>query len=244
MEKLSRYKTKLVANGKSQQLDIDCDETFSLVVKPSTICVVLHTFLPCSWHLHQLDVKNAFLHGDLQKIVYMHQPLDFVDKSKPDHVYLLWRSLYGFKQALGTWYTRFGTVAKCVGFLQRRSDPSLYIVIYPWSWLHHGVSLLLHWRHHSYCLHTNFASTDHFTAWQSIWTHRHGTTSPFFGIAVMHNDACFFLSQLNYVVDILHRASKTACNPCHTPVETKAKDLLMKVHHLLTRRCTVAWLEH
>ena len=96
---LKKYKSRLVANGKSQQLGIDCDETFSPVVKSATIRTVLHIALARGWPLHQLDVQNAFLHGDLAETVYMHQPPGYVDKSKPDHVCLLKRSLYGLKQA-------------------------------------------------------------------------------------------------------------------------------------------------
>lgn len=91
---LKKYKSRLVANGKSQQLGIDCDETFSPVVKPATIRTVLHIALARGWPLHQLDVQNAFLHGDLAETVYMHQPPGYVDKSKPDHVLIETLSLW------------------------------------------------------------------------------------------------------------------------------------------------------
>ena len=60
-----RYKTHLVNDGKSQREGIDCDETFSLVVKPATIRIVLSSALSKSWSIHQLDVKNTFLHAQL-----------------------------------------------------------------------------------------------------------------------------------------------------------------------------------
>ncbi|GJU47692.1 ribonuclease H-like domain-containing protein [Tanacetum coccineum] len=71
---LNRYKARLVANGRSQQQGIDCDETFSPVVKPATIRTVLSLAVSRQWPIHQLDVKNAFLHGHLKETVYMHQP--------------------------------------------------------------------------------------------------------------------------------------------------------------------------
>ncbi|GJS64938.1 ribonuclease H-like domain-containing protein [Tanacetum coccineum] len=71
---LSRYKAHLVANGRSQQQGIDCDETFSPVVKPATIRTVLSLAVSRQWPIHQLDVKNTFLHGHLSETVYMHQP--------------------------------------------------------------------------------------------------------------------------------------------------------------------------
>ncbi|GKC29603.1 ribonuclease H-like domain-containing protein [Tanacetum coccineum] len=100
---LSRYKARLVANGKSQQPGINCDETFSLVVKPATIHTVLSLVVSREWPIHQLDVKNAFLHGELSETVYMHQPPDFTDPIRPDYVCHLQRSLYGLKQAPKVW---------------------------------------------------------------------------------------------------------------------------------------------
>ncbi|GKE16552.1 ribonuclease H-like domain-containing protein, partial [Tanacetum coccineum] len=76
---LSRYKARLVANGSSQQLGVDFDETFSPVIKPATIRMIISLVLSCQWPIHQLDVKNAFLNGDLSKTVYMHQSPGFVD---------------------------------------------------------------------------------------------------------------------------------------------------------------------
>ncbi|GJX53389.1 ribonuclease H-like domain-containing protein [Tanacetum coccineum] len=79
---LSCYKARLVANGSSQQLGVDFDETFSPVVKPATIRTVLSLDVSRKWPIHQLDVKNAFLNGDLSETVYMHQPPGFVDARK------------------------------------------------------------------------------------------------------------------------------------------------------------------
>ncbi|GKC02550.1 ribonuclease H-like domain-containing protein [Tanacetum coccineum] len=71
---LSKYKARLVANGHNQHQGIDCDETFCLVVKPATIRTVLSLAVSRDWPIHQLDVKNVFLHGHLSETVYMHQP--------------------------------------------------------------------------------------------------------------------------------------------------------------------------
>ncbi|GKC32760.1 ribonuclease H-like domain-containing protein, partial [Tanacetum coccineum] len=82
---LSHYKACLVANGRSQQDDIDYDETFSPIVKPATIRTVLSIVVSRSWPIHQLDVKNAFFHGHLSKTIYMDQPPGFVDPQRPNY---------------------------------------------------------------------------------------------------------------------------------------------------------------
>nr|GEW96283.1 copia protein [Tanacetum cinerariifolium] len=96
---LNRYKARLVANDRSQQQGIDCNETFSPVVKPATVRTVLVLAVSRQWPIHQLDVKNAFLHGHLTETVYMHQPPGFTDSAHSDYVCLLQKSFYGLKQA-------------------------------------------------------------------------------------------------------------------------------------------------
>ncbi|GKE07111.1 ribonuclease H-like domain-containing protein, partial [Tanacetum coccineum] len=113
---LSRYKAHLVANGSTQMEGVDVDETFSLVVKLGTIRTVLSLATSRHWPVHQLDVKNAFLHGDLSETVYTHQPPGFRDPAHPDYVCLLQRSLYGLKQAPRAWFQRFASYITRVGF--------------------------------------------------------------------------------------------------------------------------------
>ncbi|GJY03292.1 ribonuclease H-like domain-containing protein, partial [Tanacetum coccineum] len=94
---LSRYKARLMVNGSIQLEGVDVDETFSPVVKLSTIWTIPSLVVSRHWPIHQLDVKNAFLHGDLSETVYMHQPPRFRASTYPDHVCLLQWSLYGLK---------------------------------------------------------------------------------------------------------------------------------------------------
>jgi hypothetical protein len=80
---LARHKSRWVVRGFSQRHDIDYDETFNPVVKRATIRVVLSIAASRSWPIHQLDVKNAFLHGHLTETVYCEQPPGFVDPAAP-----------------------------------------------------------------------------------------------------------------------------------------------------------------
>jgi len=118
---LARHKVRWVVCGFSQQHSIDFDETFSLVVKPATIRVIL------SLAFHQLDVKNAFLHGHLEETVYCQQPPGFVDPTTPDHVCLLRKSLYGLKQTPRAWYQRFTSYIRTLGFVASVTDTSLFV---------------------------------------------------------------------------------------------------------------------
>lgn len=68
-ESILRYKTRLIANRHNQHLGINCDETFSLVVKPSTIHTILNLTVSRQRLIHQIDMKNAFLHGHLHETI-------------------------------------------------------------------------------------------------------------------------------------------------------------------------------
>nr|GEX21734.1 putative reverse transcriptase, RNA-dependent DNA polymerase [Tanacetum cinerariifolium] len=121
------YKARLVVNSSSQQQGIDCDESFSLVIKLVTICTVLSLAVTHDWPIHQLDVKNAFLYGQLSKTVYMHQPPGFVDSAYPNYVCHLQRSLYGLKQAPRAWFQQFASFITRVDFQHSKTDTSLFV---------------------------------------------------------------------------------------------------------------------
>ena len=95
---VSRYKARLVAKGYAQTYGIDYEETFSPVARMATVRAVIAMAAAKGWSLHQMDVKNAFLHGDLQEEVYMMQPKGYQDDAQPHFVCRLHKALYGLKQ--------------------------------------------------------------------------------------------------------------------------------------------------
>ena len=83
---VSRYKARLVAQGFTQVPGVDYIDTFAPVAKFSTLRVLLAIAASHDWEIHQMDVKNAYLNGKLTETIYIKQPPNFVDMTKPTHV--------------------------------------------------------------------------------------------------------------------------------------------------------------
>ncbi|GKF97224.1 retrovirus-related pol polyprotein from transposon TNT 1-94, partial [Tanacetum coccineum] len=118
-----RYKARLVARGCSQRACIDYNEVFLPVVRHTYIRVILALTAYEDYELEQLDVKMAFLHGNLKEVIYMRQPPGYEQGNK---VCLLKRSLYGLKQSPRQWYRRFDEYMLRNGFKHSSYDDCVY----------------------------------------------------------------------------------------------------------------------
>jgi hypothetical protein len=120
------YKARLVAKGFRQVHGIDYDETFSPVAMLKSIRVLLALAAYYDYEIWQMDVKTAFLNGNIEEELYMVQPEGFVDPENAGKVCKLQRSIYGLKRASRSWNLRFDEVIKSFGFVQNAEETCVY----------------------------------------------------------------------------------------------------------------------
>jgi len=124
---VQRLKARWVANGMRQIEGCDYDQTFSPVVKANSIRIVFTIAISRNWVMKQIDVSNAFLHGNIDERILVTQPVGFEDATFPNHVCLLKKALYGLKQSPRMWYRRLREFLIQIKFFESYSDPSLFI---------------------------------------------------------------------------------------------------------------------
>ncbi|KAK1695566.1 hypothetical protein QYE76_012263 [Lolium multiflorum] len=120
------YKARLVAKGFRQIQGVDYDETFSPVAKLKSVRILLAIAAFFDYEIWQMDVKTAFLNGDIEEELYMVQPKGFVDPENANKVCKLQRSIYGLKQASRSWNLRFDRVIKDFGFIRTHGEACIY----------------------------------------------------------------------------------------------------------------------
>lgn len=211
---IDRFKARLVAKGYSQIEGLDFHETFAPVAKLVSVRCLLTISLYKNWELHQLDVNNAFLHGDLDEEVYMQIPPG-LRSSQPNMVCRLHKSLYGLKQASRNWFAKFASALKDYGFIQSMADNSLFtytsgdifmaILIYV-------DDLILAGNDSKQCDGFKRYLAGHFRIKDL------GSLKYFLGIEVARNSDGLFLCQRKYTLDILTECGMLGARPSAFPM--------------------------
>jgi hypothetical protein len=126
---VTRNKARLVCKGYAQIEGIEFEETFSPVARMEAICFLLAYACSKNVKVYQMDVKSAFLNGELEEEVYIEQPEGFQLSENTDYVCKLKKALYGLKQAPRAWYSRLDKYLQQAGFRKGSADNNLYIKV-------------------------------------------------------------------------------------------------------------------
>ena len=122
---IERYKARLVIKGFTQEYEIDYEETFAPVARISSVRDLLTVAAASKWDLFHMDIKNAFLNGDLSEEVYMQPPPGLsVESNKVCH---LRRALYGLKQAPQTWFAKFSSTIFRLSYIASPYNFALFL---------------------------------------------------------------------------------------------------------------------
>lgn len=213
------YKARLVAKGFSQKFGFDYKETFAPVAKMTTLRILLSLANVKNLLIHQMDVKTAFLNGNLNEEIFMKQPKGFENGKL---VCRLNKSLYGLKQASRMWNERFHLFVTKIGFIRSKYDYCLYTLRNDIETLHlllyvddllligkslHNIKKLKDKLSMEFDM-KDMKEAKHFLGISIDWNNETGTMS---------------INQTAYLKSMLKRFSMENCSGVHTPMETNLK---------------------
>ncbi|GKE23588.1 retrovirus-related pol polyprotein from transposon TNT 1-94, partial [Tanacetum coccineum] len=215
-----KNKARLVAHGYRQEEGIDFEESFASFARLEAIRIFLVFSAHMNMVVYQMDIKTAFLNGNLQEEVYVSQPDGFVDPDNPNHVYKLKKALYGLKQAPRAWYDMLSSFLISQDFSKGSVDPTLFIC-------KEGKELLLV---QVYVDGIIFAAStpklcDLFAKiiCSKFKMSMMGKISFFLGLLIFQNPRGIFINQSKYALESLKKYSFDSCDPVDTPIVEKSK---------------------
>nr|GEU31030.1 putative ribonuclease H-like domain-containing protein [Tanacetum cinerariifolium] len=215
-----KNKARLVTRGYRQEEGIDFEESFPPVARLEAIWIFLAYAAHRNMVIYQMDVKTAFLNGNLREKVYVSQPDGFVDPDNPNHVYKLKKSLYRLKQAPRAWYDMLSSFLLSQDFSKGSVDPTLFI-------RKNGNELLLVqiyvddiiFAASTLELCDLFANLMCFKFKMSMM----GKISFFLGLQISQSPRGIFINQSKYALESLKKYGFESCDPVDTPMVEKSK---------------------
>ena len=219
-ESINKYKSRLVAKGYIQRHGIDSEEVFAPVARIETVRFLIALAASHGWQIHHLDVKTAFLNGDLKEDVYVTQPEGFVVEGSEHKVYKLHKALYGLKQAPRAWNEKLNKVLGEMKFIKCSKEPSLYrkqekkhlllVAVYVDDLLVTGSSIDM---------------IEEFKAGMSACFEMSdlGLLTYYLGIEVIQYDGGIKIVQERYAKKILEESGMSECNAVQAPMDSGLK---------------------
>lgn len=217
---VSKYKARLVVRGYTQEYGVDYTEVFAPVARMETIRLVVAIAADHGWTIYQLDVKSAFLHGELTKDVFVEQPQGFEKKGEEGKVYKLKRALYGLKQAPRAWYNRIEGYFLNHGLGKCEYEPTLFtkvenmniliVSLYVDDLIYTGNcdKQIIEFKK---SMKSEFAMTDM------------GKLKFFLGLEANQRTDGIFLCQKKYVTELLQRFGMSDSNSVHNSMVPRCK---------------------
>lgn len=225
---VERYKSRLVILGCRQIYGVDYEHTFAPVAKMTTVRALLAVAALQDWYVMQMDVTNAFLHGELDEIVYMKLPKGYTGLGSrislnqgekfadAGLVCRLKKSLYGLRQAPRNWFSKLSSTLKDLAFTQSLSDYSMFT--------HHSdssITLVLVYVDDLLLAGSDLVKINHLKAMLSTTFNMKdlGDVKYFLGLEIDRSSAGFFVSQKKYALDLIREFGVEAAPPLKLPMD-------------------------
>jgi hypothetical protein len=217
---ITRHKARLVAKGYVQRAGVDFDEVFAPVARMESVRFLLAIAAHHGWTVHHLDVKSAFLNGDLAEEVYVEQLPGYAVRGKERKVYRLHKALYGLRQAPRAWNAKLDSSLQSLGFKCSAAEHAVYVRGSGGNLLLVGVyvdDLVM--------VGANQVQVDRFKAEMARLFSMSdlGPLHYYLGIEVRQSAKGVTLCQSAYADKIVEKTGLSGCNPCSTPMEPRLK---------------------
>ncbi|CAL1406923.1 unnamed protein product [Linum trigynum] len=217
---IERFKSRVVAKGYTQIYGIDFLDTYSPVAKINSVKTLLAVAASKDWHIHQMDVSNAFLHGDLEEEVYLEIPPGANVPRGQGLVYRLKKSLYGLKQASRQWFAKLTTALMKNGYSQTSSDYSMFV-----RWIQGRIVVVLVYVDDILIAGSYLGDIEQLKLFlgKEFKVKDLGQMSYFLGLEVLRDHKGISLSQKKYCLELITDAGYIEAKGCLSPVDCNLK---------------------